>query len=221
MSGRYPEWGAAIVAHVRQAVARPAVLVVAVVLVSLLGCEPLSTFQPPDVLAEGERAIGGSALGVGWDGRDPDRSSGILPSLWYRSSIDENTDFGIGIGPFVSTFDIKRVLLRKRLLLSGDLGVSVDTYGDVYDTFALEALLLRPALLLGTEQVYGGVWGLYAVPEDENVTESGVMLGAALGDRRKVMLEYNFRWLHGEERGVAAYGLALQWALGGREQAGK
>jgi hypothetical protein len=173
------------------------------------------------VLEEGERAVGGSALGVAWEGRDPVRSSGVLPSLWYRSSIDENTDFGIGVGPFVSTFDIKRVLLRKALLVSGDLGVSVDTYGDVYDTFALEALLLRPALLLGTEHVYGGVWGLYALPEDENVTESGVMLGTSLGDRRKLMFEYSFRWLHGEERGVAAYGLALQWTWGRRAQLGK
>ena len=207
--------------RVERAAARRIGLVVAVTLFSLQGCEPLSTFQSPDVLDLGERAVGGSALGVGWEGRDPERSSGVLPSLWYRSSIDENTDFGIGIGPFVSTFDIKRVLLRKRLLLSGNLGVSVDTYGDIYDMFALEALLLRPALLLGTEQVYGGVWGLYAVPEDENVTESGVMLGVSLGDRTKLMFECNYRWLHGEERAVVAYGLALQRAWGGQAHAGK
>jgi hypothetical protein len=190
-------------------------------LLGLWSCEPLSTFQAPDVLEEGERAVGGSALRVGWDGKDPDRSSGVFPSLWYRSSIDENTDFGIGIGPFVSAFDIKRVLLRKQLVLSGDLGVSVDTYGDVYDAFALEALMLRPALLFGTDRTYGGLWGLYAVPEDENVTESGVMLGASLGDRRKLMLEYNYRWLHGEKRGVTAFGLACQWAWGGDAGTGR
>jgi hypothetical protein len=196
--------------------------VVVLSLLVLQGCAPISMFQSPEVLQPGERAIGAAYLVVQWDTVEEedlpgDDDVGGLPSIWFRTAVAENTDMGMSIGLFSSALDIKRVFVRGPVLLSGDLGLCFGN--DEFDGDA--AVTLRPALLLGTEHLYGSVWGAYAFPGDDTVVAQGVGVGVSLGDRVRLVGEWNYFQMGDTDSPSLDYGGGLQWTWGGRRVTGE
>jgi hypothetical protein len=196
---------------------------VAVVLavLGLQGCAPLPMFQSPVVLEPGEIAVGAGVARLdsypGMEGDSPE----YFPSLWFRGSLGDDTDFGMNVGsPWNLTVDIKREFAHGPIFLSGDVGLSwivtemdMGDLGDGEET--KDAVLFRPALLCGTDRVYGGVfatWRLFGkYPTD---FMPGIMVGASVGDRFRLMFEYSRFWysIDGQAATVApaSYGLGVQ-----------
>ena len=143
-----------------------------------------------------------------------------MPSLWFRGSLGDNTDFGMTAGgPFNLVVDVKHEVLDGPILLSGDLAISwIVTEVDMGDMGGGDedksAVLARPAVLFGTDHVYGGVSGsLLLFGEYPSEFTPGIMVGASVGDRFRLMFEYNRFWYSRDEAvdiAPASYGLGLQ-----------
>ena len=174
------------------------------------GCAPLSKFQSPSVLESGERAIGGGVLLVQWD-LDYPEDRGLFPSIWYRSSVTEKTDLGVKVGLFEGVvFDIKHSLVEGPVAVAGDLGVGLVGFEDA------TALVIRPAVLVGTPNIYAGAWYNYPLSGEYWDPMSGFVVGASIGSRRTLMLEYNWFKEPGGQDPSMSFGLAVQGFLGER-----
>ncbi len=184
------------------------IVLVALTVLTAFGCAPLSTFQSPSVLESGERAIGGGVLLVQWD-LDYPEDRGLFPSLWYRSAVGDNTDVGVKLGLYEGALlDVKHTFLRRPLVLAGDLGVALVGLEDA------SSVVIRPAVLLGIENVYGGVWTHYPLSGEHWDRMSGFMVGATLGAKRKLLLEYNWFKEEGARDASMSFGLGVQGQFG-------
>jgi hypothetical protein len=186
-------------------------LLVALSVAGGLGCAPMSTFQSPVVLAAEERAIGVGALQVLWDPEENPDDTGLFPSIWYRSSVTEKTDLGVKVGLFEGVvFDIKHSLVEGPVAVAGDLGVGLVGFENA------TALVIRPAVLVGTPNIYAGAWYNYPLSGEYWDHMSGFVVGASIGSRRILMLEYNWFKEPGGRDPSMSFGLAVQGFLGER-----
>ena len=190
-------------------VMRIATLLTGAVVLCLQGCAPICTFRSPEVLALGEKGVGIGVVTIDWRGGADHRES--LPSLWVRSAVAENTDIGVSIGAFGTAFDVKRVFVRGPILVSGDLGLS---YGSE-DIMVDPAVVVAPAVMVGTDHLYGGVWGAYALTGDDGVVAQGISLGVSVGDKLRLMGEYDYFQRGDDDVPSSAYGVGLQLIWGG------
>ena len=185
-------------------------LLVALSVVGGLGCAPMSTFQSPAVLGAEERAIGVGALQVLWDPEEHPDDTGFFPSIWYRSSVTDKTDLGVKVGLFEGVvFDIKHSFVEGPVAVAGDLGVGLVGFEDA------TALVIRPAVLVGTPNIYAGAWYNYPLSGEYWDQVSGFVVGASIGSRRALMLEYNWFKEPGGGDPSMSFGLAVQGVLGG------
>ena len=194
------------------AVGRATVAVVLTVF-SMLGCAPMSTFQSPDTLELGERAVGVGVLQVPL-GPEYLEDRALFPSVWYRRALADDTDLGVKVGLREGVLlDVKRVFFRRPLALAGDLGVAV---GVVDPSFGVSRwfLVIRPAVLLGSKNIYGGVWTNLQLSEFQWERMHGLMVGTALGTKRKLMLECNWFKQEGAGNASVSFGLGFQGQLG-------
>lgn len=204
-----------------ESMSRWAGVAVVLTVLGLQGCAPLPMFQSPAVLEPGEIAIGAGVARLEWYPEMEGDSPEYFPSLWFRGSLGDDTDFGFNAGaPWNLAVDIKRELSHGPILLSGDLGFSwviteVDM-GDLGDgEESKSAAFVHPALLFGTEHVYGGILGNWLLfgkyPTD---FMPGIMVGASVGDRFRLMFEYSRFWysIDGQAATIApaSYGLGVQ-----------
>ncbi|MCK4510763.1 hypothetical protein KAW64_03440 [bacterium] len=194
---------------------------VVLAVLGLQGCAPLPMFQSPAVLEPGEVAIGAGVVRLNSYPGIEEEPPVYLPSLWFRGSLGDNTDFGMNAGsPWNLAVDIKREFVHGPIFLSGDVGLSwivtemdMSPMGPSEET--KDAVLFRPALLCGTDRVYGGVsatWRLFGkYPTD---FMPGIMVGASVGDRFRLMFEYSRFWYSTDGQAAtiapASYGVGLQ-----------
>jgi len=185
-----------------------ATVVVALTVLSGLGCAPMSTFQSPGTLEPERQAVGVGTVLVQWDAEYPEDGE-VFPSAWYRRALTDNTDFGVKVGLFEGVLlDVKRVFFRRPLTLAGGLGVAFVGFDEA------SALLIRPAVLLGSRNTYGGVWANYPLSGEHWERVQDLMVGAALGTKRKLMLECNWFKDEGARNASVSFGLALEGQLG-------
>ncbi len=209
-SGRPISWEGECALRVRSVAC---VFLAATALVVVSGCAPFSTFQSPEVLGRGRAAVGVGMVTVKWDESDEEDEDdmGSLPAIWFRTAPADNTDVGLSLNLFGSAMDVKRVLYRGPILVTGDLGfcfASDDLDGE-------GVVMLRPSIIVGTDHVYGSAWGAYAFPTDDTVVAQGFMVGASLGGDLRLMGEYDFFQMGDKDSPSSAYAVGLQWAWGG------
>ncbi len=171
-------------------------------LVLLVGCMPASTFHTPYVLQPGE-----SVRGAGFTGfYSFAEGEPWIPALdfYTRRSWGPNSDYGLrfAVPQLIPTVDVKYQVRREPVLIAADLAACLCP-------FPYPGII--PSLLVGTEQLYGGV----KLPLTMMHAGAGVMLGTALGRERNVLLEMNLFYqpaVHPDMRSgmLGTVGAALQ-----------
>lgn len=199
------------------------ILAVLIGTMMVCGCISHTTFQSPKVLDPGQVNVGLGAMG--WMQRnDSDRHQGFLEvDLYGRIGLTRNLDAGIKLfGPFGGIFgDAKYQLWQRPPFLSADLGFSYGRFGDMPDSGDdFYYFGFYPMLLIGYEDLYGGVKLIYVEEtrhrsygpggtETERYSRPGIVLGATVGARVKMRPEVN---IYKIDQGLLyTGGLAVEW----------
>lgn len=188
------------------------------------GCVSLSTLQSPKVLERGESKHGIAATVYAGNG-----ASGLTEfDLWGYYGLGKRTQagwkfFGVpglfgGIGA-----DVKYQLHDASPYLALDLGFSYTSAANIFDDGdnSLDTFTLNPALLFGTEQIYGGLKGIYLFSNLEYElfgTSSkvalegftpGLVIGSTLGRRSQLVTEVN-AYFDGSVAAVISFGIQIK-----------
>ncbi len=163
-----------------------------------------ATFQTPEVIRPGHVTVGlGGAFGMGQVFREGEGHNSHLlveTDLYARVGVLPNMDVGARLAiPLGVMADVKYQLLRAPVLLAMDFGMS---YAEEQGTqFGKEVnstyLNFYPMLIGGTKHVYAGLKTVVILENDKiagrtiNHLYPGLVLGAALGRRLKLMPELN------------------------------
>lgn len=189
------------------------------------GCVSLSTLQSPKVLERGESKHG--IAGTLYTG---DGASGIAEfDLWGYYGLGKRTQagwkfFGVpglfgGVGA-----DLKYQLHDASPYLALDLGFSYTSTANIFDDDDkdVDAFTINPALLFGTERLYGGLKGIYLFSKLEyelfgtssNVAlegfTPGLVLGSTLGERSQLVTEINAYFTDGSVSAVVSFGIQIK-----------
>ena len=169
------------------------------------GCGHISTYQSPKILNQGEK-LWGTGISINTNKEFP---IGLLSdlSIYTRYGLSDRAERGFKISfslPFLLTsYHYKYLLLqtapvksmKKPLLVSGDLGLSIGI-----STGGTPVFGLHPTLLFGREDFYGGVSTNLIFPLP--ILFSRIFAGASMGnDKWKFNPEISydtFSILHGQ-----------------------
>ena len=178
-----------------------------------------TSFNTPNTTPEGEFAAGvGSSMIIDTD--EEDRSVTPLPAFYGRVGLSSQLDAGFKVEPWVMFADLKYQLVDRRLKVAADMGVS---YG------LPNTVTAYPALFVGTDHFYvgGRVAALSSRIDDddssidEDLTFSGVvpgvMAGASIGDKFRVMPEVNIHFSTEGDRPVVLPAIGVQYRFGDSE----
>jgi len=153
------------------------------------GCLSLSTFQSPEVLRPGEKAIGIALSGIG-EGKE---MSLYCLEVYGRYGVGEKCDAGIkmffpgGIGVLG---DIKQQHKLKPLLVSSDFGVSY-----FYGIEDFHVMGFYSTVLFGGKHFYSGlkciIWGTFDNGLSVCPPLLGILIGASIGNTIRVLPEIN------------------------------
>ena len=193
------------------------ILLMGVLAVAVSGCISYSTFQTPRVLERGEVVIGAGATGL--PGDDP----AVLPEVYGRFGIAERVDAGVkmtGVPPWAWLMgDVKYQVVDGPFAVAADMGVSYAGTGVTIDDDSSDIgfLGLYPAIMAGTDRLYGGAKLIYIAAGDGD-TEwlsgnlYGLFAGTSFGERWRFLPEVHVYF--GDETAVLG-GLGVQYTLGG------
>lgn len=190
------------------------------------GCISYSTFQTPTVLDEGDALIGVGATGVSGD-----TDFGVLPEVYARYGFSERVDAGAkitGIPPFGLVFgDVKYQLVDGPVALAADLGVSyaggsadISFGGDEPSEEGYSFVGLYPAVMVGTDRLYGGAKAIYiasGIADTEWISGNvfGLFAGTSFGDRVRLLPEVHAYF--GDDVAVLG-GIAFEFGMGGGDR---
>ncbi|MGH7493510.1 MAG: hypothetical protein ACREOO_14125 [bacterium] len=189
------------------------------------GCVSMSTLQSPKVLERGE-----SKHGIAGTLFVENGVSGMTEfDIWGYYGLGKRTQagwkfFGIpnlsgGIGA-----DLKYQLHDAAPYLALDLGFSYTSTRNIFDEDAnnVDAFTINPALLFGTERLYGGMKGIYlsSTVEYELFGKSskitldgftpGLLIGSTLGGRTQLVTELNAYSVRGSLAAWISFGFQIK-----------
>lgn len=132
-----------------------------VIVLLLMSCYPMGTFQGPEVLPVGSETMG---IGLSWmtnvtsfdDSSSGDEQTFLADgSIMFRSGYSNNTEIGIKfVGrPWASgaiLSDVKWQIIQQPLMVSVDFGLSYWT-----NVSYLSSVGYHPALIVGNELLFG------------------------------------------------------------------
>ena len=187
-----------------------------------------ATFQSPEVNRPGRVTVGvGGAGGITFLGADGGGYPTFETDLYARVGVLPDVDVGLRLAlPLGIMGDVKYQVLHRPVLMSLALGAQYfDQEGTLFgDPIDATYLNLYPMILVGTRHLHAGVKAIVVNKTDHTAGDAlstriypGVLLGASIGSRFRVMPELDFLFgpsgIKDTPRLITCGGLGLQYTF--------